>query len=673
MRYLIALLAVLSFSSLYAQEGNAQKTMEALKIKISNSENGERLKWMDSLARLSANNIEYAKDSIIIETIKFAKELDSFGIATYQTSKLINYQNNRVGDPKTGNKIFVDFLETAKKTNLHRALANYYLEGADSYFFIENLEKSIVYYDLAEFHANKSKDIRLGGLAKLYKGGSLSLMGEFAKASITLQEASTIFDRSKDTFNIISTKNSLSILYSQNGFYKEATAERNEAIKMAKAINSIDHLIPFYFNASIDNKWQGLYSSQIENLKKTIETNEKSENKDVFIPMFYSALIVAYADQGNTAEAEKWYAKLEKTSTKSGRENNEGAYLAARKALSFSKKKYQEAAQYGEEHLTILKSSNVYEERREAEGFMAKVYEKLGNTQRAYDHYKIYTTIRDSINSVQKTKGLSYYQTLYETEKRDLTISNQKRDIELLDVQSKVQKQWFTIGLLGLLSLFGIVLFVRSRNSARKHQKLQESFAQNLLQAQEIERNKIAKELHDSVGQQLTLIKQKAQNENQPQISALTNTTLEEVRNISKGLYPASLKFLGLTASIEQLIHSLDEENEAFFSLDIEDIDRFFNDIETLHFYRFIQEAMNNALKHSQAKTVSLTIAKDSKTLKTTIEDNGKGFNITEQLAQHSLGLKTMNERIKALKGKLSITSKANKGAQLIAETPIFK
>lgn len=80
---------------------------------------------------------------------------------------------------------------------------------------------------------------------------------------------------------------------------------------------------------------------------------------------------------------------------------------------------------------------------------------------------------------------------------------------------------------------------------------------------------------------------------------------------------------------------------------------------------------MHNVLKHSEAKNVSLTITKESNVLKTTIEDNGKGFNSKEKIRQHSLGLKTMKERIKLLKGKLNISSILKSGTIIIAETPI--
>lgn len=115
---------------------------------------------------------------------------------------------------------FKAYLETGKNTTDRRALYKYYLGGADSYYFIEGQEAAVAYYDMAG-EAARLTDYQKGvGVSKLYKGGSLGLMGKFSEASQILQKAATIFQKAKDTFNIISAKNSLSILYSQNAFLR---------------------------------------------------------------------------------------------------------------------------------------------------------------------------------------------------------------------------------------------------------------------------------------------------------------------------------------------------------------------------------------------------------------------------------------------------------------------
>ncbi|PIA82008.1 hypothetical protein BFR04_11935 [Gaetbulibacter sp. 4G1] len=218
--------------------------------------------------------------------------------------------------------------------------------------------------------------------------------------------------------------------------------------------------------------------------------------------------------------------------------------------------------------------------------------------------------------------------------------------------------------------LSGIVLYSINRKNKIEQKRLQQ-FSQDLIKTQEEERTRVSKDLHDSVGQQLTLIKKKAQNLEQQELSAMTNNALEEVRSISRGLYPAALKQLGLSESIQQLLNDLDEETDMFFSVEIDDIDNEFNETETLNLYRFIQETVTNALKHAKAKTLTVNIIKYSSTIEVLIKDNGVGFDNVASVKQHSLGLKTIAERIRMLKGTLSIKSKKEEGTLVLAQIPI--
>ncbi len=243
-------------------------------------------------------------------------------------------------------------------------------------------------------------------------------------------------------------------------------------------------------------------------------------------------------------------------------------------------------------------------------------------------------------------------------------------DSLLLTIDSKnffYKTWWFYL----LLSLFGMSLAFYFLKQAQEKRKLQEDFSENLLLSQETERTRIAKELHDSVGQQLTLIKRKAQDLSQGEISNMTHGALEEVRSISRGLYPAVLKQLGLSESIEQLIYDLDEQTDLFCTSEIDDIDAYFSEEGSLNFYRFIQENITNVLKHAEATSLTVMVKNKGNKVKVRIADDGKGFDVTDKMKNHSLGLKTLSERIRILRGVLQINSKKGKGTEVIAEIPI--
>ncbi len=228
-------------------------------------------------------------------------------------------------------------------------------------------------------------------------------------------------------------------------------------------------------------------------------------------------------------------------------------------------------------------------------------------------------------------------------------------------------KTWWFIILIALIIIL-VLLWYLKQAQIKKH--LQENFSQGLIQSQEEERSRIAVELHDSISQQLTLIKKKAQNTNQDEITILTNNTLEEVRTLSRGLYPPLLKQLGLTESIEQLILDVDKQTNLFISGEVNTIDTYFNEAQALNCYRFIQECINNVLKHAEAKALSISVIEVPNTIIITIQDNGKGFDVNKAQIKNSLGLKTIHERIRILKGVLTFESHLNKGTTITAQIP---
>lgn len=261
----------------------------------------------------------------------------------------------------------------------------------------------------------------------------------------------------------------------------------------------------------------------------------------------------------------------------------------------------------------------------------------------------------------------------YSLEIEALDFSNKKiGEALLLNIESKkfFYKTWwfYLIICMLIISFFSWIL-----NQTAEKKKVQEKFSQDLLQSQEEERTRIARELHDSVGQQLTLIKRKSQNLQQEEIAILTNNALDEVRSISRNLYPALLKELGLIESIEQLINEYDEQTDLFFSMDIDAVNSYFTEATSLHFYRMIQECLTNIVKHAKAKSVSVSVKKEPTKIVTTISDNGVGFDINHSKMKNSLGLKTIFERIKIMNGTISIDSKVNKGTHFLISIPVKK
>jgi two-component system, sensor histidine kinase LadS len=203
-----------------------------------------------------------------------------------------------------------------------------------------------------------------------------------------------------------------------------------------------------------------------------------------------------------------------------------------------------------------------------------------------------------------------------------------------------------------------------------------EQFAVKLLESQENERNRIALELHDSIGQKLLLIKNQLlskirvlSDENTvkslKKVSDLTGETIEEIRSISRNLRPQHLDQLGLKTAIETLIEKVEESSQINYKLHIDEIDGLVSHEHEINFYRIIQESLNNIVKHSKATETLINIKRTDHSIYMTIEDNGIGIPQPDNNLLNGSGLIGMQQRAKMIGGILTIHMVEKGGTQI--------
>ncbi len=301
----------------------------------------------------------------------------------------------------------------------------------------------------------------------------------------------------------------------------------------------------------------------------------------------------------------------------------------------------------------------------------AAIFEAKGNYKGALLYHQKYLASKDSVYQKDYANKMSAMHNLYELDKKQNQINTLAKD-KVLD-SLKIQRLT-----LGLITLMLTALFISIANQLRKNKKerkQKEQFAQQLLNAQEEERQRIAKDLHDSVGQNILFIKNQLQspNKNESALLQSIDTALEEVRNISKNLYPNQLEKYGLAKAVQTLSEQVNKTTGIFISSDMKGIDEALNKNVQINFYRIIQEFINNTLKHANATSIRITTELNSKEIVLLVQDNGKGFdtNILQSKAHNSFGILNMEERIKMLKGNVTIESEKGKGTKSRFTIPI--
>jgi len=254
---------------------------------------------------------------------------------------------------------------------------------------------------------------------------------------------------------------------------------------------------------------------------------------------------------------------------------------------------------------------------------------------------------------------------------------NEKGLALLINISPPFWATWWFRSLVILFFAGSIMLiFKRKTDRLEKEKNIQQQFSQNLILSVENERKRIARELHDGLGQNLLIIKNKAYssasdelNENiineVKSIESLAMGSLTEIREIAYNLHPHQIDRLGLTKAIESSLTPLISTGNIKVSYHIDNIDNLVPKEYEINIYRIVQESLNNIIKHSEAKNASVVIINSEGLIKINIEDDGKGFILEEALKKNSLGMASFNERIKILKGTITIDSKIGSGTSI--------
>lgn len=210
----------------------------------------------------------------------------------------------------------------------------------------------------------------------------------------------------------------------------------------------------------------------------------------------------------------------------------------------------------------------------------------------------------------------------------------------------------------------------------KKEELLNKRKALFLLEGQENERKRVARDLHDGLGQWLTGLKLKIAAadiapEQKNELKEITSETIEEVRRITNNLMPSVLVDFGIDAALRQITSYFQKNAQVNiqYTYQKEEVNVVLPFEVSVTLYRIAQEALNNTIKHSGATLVKMLLVEGQNEISLSIEDNGKGFSI-DNTKRNGNGLKNMEERVKLWNGTFAIKSQ-NDGTKIIISIPL--
>jgi signal transduction histidine kinase len=338
------------------------------------------------------------------------------------------------------------------------------------------------------------------------------------------------------------------------------------------------------------------------------------------------------------------------------------------KALNDSKKALDLMEKYGDKHSLIANylfhASNLSTAGKHKEAYLTSL-----------DLYRISSDIYNEDTQLQ----LNELETKYKTKEIE-----EKNKLETAKNKALKKENQLYISLvftaLSLVVVVGLLVYLRNQRKKVKFQQyLQEQRLAAIVEGEEQEKGRIARELHDGIVQELTALtmqfsrlKTELPNEYDEKVNSVIEKlkqSTNEVRSISYQLMPVTLKELGLLKALEDLL----ERSFIPLGIDIE-INTYNLDVRLperieITVYRICQELVNNTMKHSKAAAVSLLLRVQGTDLQVIYEDNGVGFDPSQ--VKQGIGLNSLNTRLDLLKGEVKIDSNMGTGTHVFLKIPL--
>ena len=232
-----------------------------------------------------------------------------------------------------------------------------------------------------------------------------------------------------------------------------------------------------------------------------------------------------------------------------------------------------------------------------------------------------------------------------------------------------------------MLRMIGMVADITERKRA---EEALADLTRKLIEAQEQERARIGRELHDDIGQRLAmLINELSQFQRTPfdlpsqvrsrmrELQTETSGIAAGVQSLSHELHSSRLELLGIAVAARSFCREFGEKQNVQIDLQVQDVPRRLSADVSLCLFRVLQEALHNSVKHSGARHFDVQLCGTSDEILLTVSDSGAGFDREAAKESRGLGLISMEERVKLLNGTLSIESQPNHGTTIHARVPI--
>lgn len=593
-----------------------------------------------------------------------------------------------------------------EQADARRAIAYYQTASAisQSLNYLEGVEKSntglmeafmtLAQLDSMMHYAQENLRISRQMNDSVKIGRALINIGISYRTSMDYDDALTYFLQGREYLGDkgnelvkIGVLDALQALYYDRSEYEKGIRYGKEALPLARKLNDPFNLCKVLVNLAVNHTGLRLYDQATPLLEEALRINQQLKN-----PMIEAVCLQNLADialqQGKTAVTKPYLYKVLPLYRKMEVGDSEAACLRGLAVCALQEKNPALARRYADSAMTIAKSLKLLKEEASIQKVISSIAYFEGNVEEGLERYQMSeATLQIMIKDILSEQTTRLEKKL-ETANKQKEIERLKAEKTLQDltIQQKTLTNYLLAG--GAILLLLIIYFISKIN--RQKQKLQQqriseletekqlTATQAVLKGEEQERTRLARDLHDGLGGMLSGIKHSLNTMKENLIMTpdnaaafersidMLNSSIQEMRRVAHNMMPESLVKFGLDTALNDFCQQVNQAGTIpvtyqSVGLDQTEIDQ----TRALNIYRIVQELVNNALKHSAAKSILVQLILTKTALSITVEDDGKGFDPVVLQAVKGIGWSNLRNRVEFLKGNMDLRSKPGEGTSV--------
>lgn len=495
------------------------------------------------------------------------------------------------------------------------------------------------------------------------RGENVIALQHYQKA---LQKAESLQDK-----NLIApVLKNIGVLYISWKRFDDALAYYERAEGIAREVNNEELIADCQNNKGTVYEQRKEYDKAIAAYKNALDVYTR-KNIPGKIAMALSNVAIVYKFQKNYQESLNYNFKAILLAESTGDKWSMAATYNNIGNLYGAMGRYNEAIVYCEKALVIAQEINAHEIIESIYDSMAEAAATAGDYKKAFEYHRLFSESLSEFVNTEYTRQLSELNIKYETEKKQTLIQQQKFEIARKNYLLLIASAIFILLCVAAYLIWRNYKYKIDKKQQEEIKSRQEIEARALFEGEQNERIRIARDLHDGVGQMLALVKMNMSALNiddavTKKTMSMVDQTIDEVRNVSHNLIPEELNF-GIFSALENLVERINASDNTTMEMTItpEVKSREYKKQDELSIYRIIQEIVSNIVKHAGASKILLSIRQDSGGVVLSIQDNGRGMNIGTIQHSKGIGWKNISARVHLLNGKMSVQAAEPTGTQI--------